>query len=224
MYAIMRLVKDKTFFRKILPAILWLIFCIVAAFFVSPSFRFALLAPIPAILLITEMGGKKIQILLTCIILILAFGYTVYNTNGPFTYFANPVVWNQDFLNMIPSSMQQNTLPLEDTSIVESLFHDLSNNIKADNNSLVFTPGPMLSHALLSGIPKEKILWTELAVINSSSIKEQVNNGNVVYIVWWKIGYQWYGIDIEKVLKNLDYSIMETKNSYAIYYIHGVKF
>jgi hypothetical protein len=182
------------------------------------GFRLILLVPIPAIFLMMLYNGRKARALLIAITIFLAIGYTSYGTQSPFPYFSAPIMWNSNFLNAVPSSILQNTVPLEDSQTVGYLFKNLRENIQKDNSSIALTFEPMLAYAVLSGIPMDRIVSLGM-MANQTQLMQYLSNGKVVYVVWWKTGYEWYGINMSGFVDGLNYSILDSKGNYDVYLI-----
>jgi len=212
---------NKYMYKKTIPALIWLIFCIILGLTTGIGFRFLLMAPIPAIFLIVFYSGRKTQVVLIGVVVVLSIGYSTYGTFNPFPYFTSPWMWHSEFLNAVPSSMLQNTVPLEDSQTVINLFGDLRATINEYNDSRLLVFRPMLSYAILSDISPSKIILFDV-IFNNTELTNYLHEGYNIYTIWWKPGYQWYGLDMAE-FEGANFSINATSGDYAIYYIKGFK-
>lgn len=177
------------------------------------TYRFALLAPF-FIACMTILGflimrknlryNNLLSISLLAIIVVFAAGYTLMPPQQSFNYFAPPFLWNPDFLNAIPSSLQQNTLPLNQADNVMSLMGIAATKY---NDASLMTNAATLSYALLANFPKDRLFnkggpnWTPV-YSNPKGLS-----------IWFVPGIDWYGLRVESAY----FRILETKGEMALY-------
>ena len=219
-YSIMRGIKQRCDFRFLLPAFSWLAFCIVMTPFMSFGYRFVLLAPIPIIMMTTAFSGKKVTMALSAIVLMLGLGYTLCSAYSPFPYFNEPIMWRQEFKYAIPTSILQNTVPLEDSPSLARIMKTATSIAYSRAKSIFLISRPMLGYALLSGLPKDKIVvYGDPIERNSSIMASYLKEGYEVYLVWWMQGYKWYGAEINDIVDGHAYSITYCEEPFALYLI-----
>lgn len=175
--------------------------------------RFAILAPF-FLTCLTVLGCLTLEtslrytaILSTFILLVIgvfAAGYTLMPSQHPFNYFAPPYMWNPRFLNAMPSSLQQNTIPVNQADNVMNLMDVAAN--KYDDAPLM-TNQATLPYALLANFPKERLFykggpnWTPV-YSNPQGLS-----------IWFLPGNDWYGLRVEGAC----FRILETKGEMALY-------
>jgi hypothetical protein len=120
---------------------------------------------------------------------ILSFGFMFNTSEQPFVYF-NPAQINA-FVNQIPSSMLQNTVPLADCQSTVNALQWFKDNVSSSSALL-------LTHAAFYG-------WA-LLTLNDNRVKDYgfdnpdtiastlANEGYTqIYLIWWANGRGWYG-------------------------------
>jgi hypothetical protein len=220
--AIISISKDKVGISKLMPAILWFSASIILSLILGLGYRFAFMAPIPAIAIIIYYINDKHKTqrkMIIGITIIFAIGFCAFQNPYPFPYYTTPVMWRSEFLSAFPSSMLQNTIPLADSGKVNDLFIKADQMIASSNStSIIIVNDPMLYFSITSHSNNTYYYGSHF-----DDPKPAINNylakGYNVYIIWWQSGKQWYNIDFAQILRGYNYSVVATKGDYAIYYV-----
>ena len=175
--------------------------------------RFIILAPF-FVTCMTAMGcltlsEKKrytalISITMLTIIGVFAVGYTLSPPQQPFNYFTLPFLWNSNFLKIIPSSLQQNTIPVNQADNLMSLLETAANKY---GDAPLMTNQATLSYALLANFPKERLYY------QGGPTQNPYYSNPKGLAVWFIPGKEWYGLKVE----NAYFRVLETKGDMALY-------
>ena len=182
--------------------------------------RFVLLAPFFLVLhtAVTCLNGKTKRraralslIALTVIVGVFAGGYTLQPPEAAFPYYAAPILWNPSFLDSFPSSMQQNTLPLDQAKYATTILNEAKDLYSAPDQVLVANR-EIIGYAIMSGYPKEKISFSVLAdPIKQAAVAAE--QGYRPYTIWFIPNIPWYNLTI----KQPDFRLFKTEGNMALY-------
>jgi len=205
-----------------MPALFWLGASVILSLIMTWGYRFALMAPIAAIAIITYYLGdnhKTQRKIIIGVTVILAIGFCAFQYPYTFPYYSTPVMWRSQFSYALPSSMLQNTVPLADSQTVNNLFIEANQIITANNKtSIILVNEPMLFFSITSH-SNNTYYYGLQSVDPKPTIENYLENGYNVYIIWWQPGKQWYHLDFTQVLQDFNYSIASTKGDYALYHV-----
>jgi hypothetical protein len=220
--AVLSISKDKVEINKLMPAILWFSASIILSLVMVWGYRFALMAPIPAIAIIicyindTHKTQRKMIIGIT---IIFAVGFCAFQSPYPFPYYTTPVMWNSQFLNAFPSSMLQNTVSLADSGKVNNLFIEANQMIAASNKTSIILVNDATLYFSITSHSDYTYYYGSQFADPKPAINNYLANGYAVYIIWWQPGKQWYNLDFATVLSGYNYSIAAKDGNYAIYLV-----
>jgi len=174
----------------------WLAFCLGAALFSVAipfvfvlSYRWILLLVFPLAFFTVEslssFNHKPLKVAYSSILILLSLSFTILPAECAFLFF-------RAFPNYIPSSMLQNSVPMQDCEGVATVLSWYSRNLGSG--------GVLLVHDAFRG-------WADLYVNNGSRVlcygydapqdaaRSLIENGfNRVFLVWWVPGEGWHGI------------------------------
>ena len=182
--------------------------------------RFVLLAPFflilhTAVTCINAKAKRQIKALsliaLTVIIGVFAAGYTLQPPEAAFPYFAPPILWNPSFLDSFPSSMQQNTLPLDQAKYATNILDEAKDLYSAPDQVLVANR-VILGYAIMSGYPKGKVVFSVSTdpIFQARIAAEQ---GYRPYTVWFAPNFPWYNLTIRQP----EFRLLKTEGNMALY-------
>jgi hypothetical protein len=182
--------------------------------------RFVLLAPFFLILhtAVTCINAKTKRqmkalslVALTVIIGVFAGGYTLQPPEAAFPYYAPPILWNPAFLDSFPSSMQQNTIPLDQAKYATKILDEAKNLYSAPDQVLVAN-NVIVGYAIMDGYPKEKISFSGSTdpIFQSRIAAEE---GYRPYTVWFTPNFPWYNLTIRQP----EFRILKTEGNMALY-------
>lgn len=119
---------------------------------------------------------------------ILSFGFVFNASEQPFAYF-NPAQINA-FVNQIPSSMMQNTVPLTDCPSTVNAIQWFKDNV--NSSALLLTHTAFYGWALLA---LNDIRVKDYGFDNPNTIASTFANEGYsqIYLIWWVNGHGWYG-------------------------------
>ena len=137
---------------------------------------------------------------------ILSFGFIFMNSETPFLYF-NPSQFNS-YSNQIPSSMQQNTLPISDCNSATNALHWFKNNI--NSSAILLTHTVFYGWALLT-LSMNQVRNYGFDDSGDAAITVQQEGYTQVYLICWVNGEGWYGqptlpISFHQVYQNVQTS------------------
>jgi len=175
----------------------WTLFCLTASFlpvvFARWWYRWALMLTYPlafyAVEAIANIKHKPhrlyASIALGTAVTVLTSGFIAMPCDRPFPYYAIP-----QFQIYIPSSMLQNTVPLEDCPHVEDCLNWLKQNM--DENSILIVHKAFHGWALLHLNPDQ---IQPYGYGNPETAAQQAlqQGHNTVYLIWWTQGKGWHG-------------------------------
>jgi hypothetical protein len=220
--AIISISKDKVGINKLMPAIFWFSASIILSLITVLGYRFALMAPIPAIAIIIYYINDKHKTqrkMIIAITIIFAVGFCAFQNPYPFPYYATPVMWRPQFLNAFPSSMLQNTVPLADSGKVNHLFIEANQMIAASNNASIILVNDATLYFSITSHSNNTYYYGSQYNDPKPTINSYLAGGYEVYIIWLQPGKQLYNLDFTQVLSGYNYSIAATDGDYAIYLV-----
>jgi len=175
----------------------WALFCLTASFlpvvFARWWYRWALMLTYPlsfyAVEAIANIKHKPhrlyASIALGTAVTVLTSGFIAMPCDRPFPYYAI-----RRFQIYIPSSMLQNTVPLEDCPHVEDCLNWLKQNM--DENSILLVHKAFHGWALLHLNPDQ--IQPYGYGNPETAAKQALQQGhNTVYLIWWTQGKGWHG-------------------------------
>ncbi len=204
--------RDQRFF----DLYILLLICLALALLPSGmSTRYAILATIPLTLLIStwtlERRRKKAFAVLATVIVVFAAGYSVMPSSLPFPYFISPEIYNGSFRYAVPTSMLQNTIPLDQVPHARELIQAAI--AYTDGGGKLITNRIFLSYAILEGVPIERILFTGTESSFDLEDIDEALQGAKAYTIWWVPGEGWHGI--ESLPPN--FKLVESRGKLALY-------
>ena len=120
---------------------------------------------------------------------ILSLGFIFMTTEKPFIYFSTSGM--NSYVNQIPSSLLQNTVPLSDCQSTSTALQWFKAN--ADPNSVLLTHAAFYGWALMM-LDNNKVY--DYGFENPDKAAATVNNQThaQLYLIWWTDGNGWYGL------------------------------
>jgi hypothetical protein len=189
---------------------------------IQESARYALLAPffiiLHAVVACTSANWRRqrraaMMISLAVVVGIFGAGYSLQPTENAFPYFAPPFLWNQSFLNFIPTSMQQNTLPLDQAKHTGQILTEAREAYPPPSYILVAND-VIIGYAIMAGYARDQIAYSGGATDDPTSQARGVaDQGLKPYVVWFKPGSEWYGVH----LKQPEFRLLTTNGNMALY-------
>ena len=119
---------------------------------------------------------------------IISFGFIVMNPEKPFFYF-DPAQCNI-YLNQIPSSMLQNTIPISDCQSTTNALQWFKENV--NTSAILLTHTAFYGWALLT-LGENRVSYYgfgDPAVAAATFAQEGYTQ---IYLIWWVNGQGWYG-------------------------------
>lgn len=173
--------------------VVWLVFCVFLGLFWGLGFRLVLLVPFPVMFFAVHVG-KRLRKLLFVVVFVLCFGYVLFPCWRPFPYFCEPFMWDGSFRYGLPSSLLQNTVPLD---VSDEAFDAACFAVEClgnDSEGVLLVNRVFIGYVLLAGAPHDRVvLYGEGYVDPMPWVENLTEQGYVVYFVWWLPDYDWYG-------------------------------
>jgi hypothetical protein len=171
----------------------WTMFSLIAVFIpLLWPFRWVLMLTYPIAFFATETltniqqnrPRKLLSLATVSIVIILSAGFIIMPNETPFPYFIK-------YPYYIPSSMLQNTVPLQDCKDVENALNWVRNNTTKDTALLAHTA--FYGWALENSDKNQTIIPYGYNDPMSKAEKISQQGFNKIYVIWWTKGYGWYG-------------------------------
>ena len=157
------------------------------------GFRLILLVPFPVMFYAVHVG-KRLRILLFVVVFVFALGYVMFPCWRPFPYFCEPFMWDPSFRCGLPSSLLQNTVPLDVSDEAFDVALYAVRCLDNDSRGVLLVNRVFIGYVLLAGASHDKVvLYGEGYVDPMPWVENLTKEGYVVYFVWWLPNYDWYG-------------------------------
>ena len=182
--------------RRNKELIIWIIFCIAIAPFINAGFRLLLLITIP-LMIYTITLNKKAITTLTTITITLAIGYTLLPPENPFPYFTQPIMWNTKFKYAIPTSIQQNTIPLNLSQQVLKAMIQILKKIK-NEEGVIITDRTFISYILFINTSYRVKVCNEIFQESPACIDVFKEKNCKLYLLWLSPKYKWHNLTLSK--------------------------
>ena len=173
--------------------VVWLVFCVFLGLFWGLGFRLILLVPFPVMFYAVHVG-KRLRVILFTIVFVFALGYVLFPCWRPFPYFCEPFMWDPSFRCGLPSSLLQNTVPLDVSDEAFDVALYAVRCLDNDSRGVLLVNRVFIGYVLLAGAPHDRVvLYGEGYVDPMPWVENLTKEGYVVYFVWWLPNYDWYG-------------------------------
>ncbi|MDR1992290.1 MAG: hypothetical protein LBQ98_02145 [Nitrososphaerota archaeon] len=161
-----------------------LLFVYPFAFFVTESLSCLKLVKWKRFKLTVQRFVIFYLVLSTCV---LSFGYVFSSSERPFVYFSTQ--YFNCYSNQIPTSMQQNTVPVADFQSVVSTLQWFKSN-RADGE-LLLTHAAFYSWALLA-FDNDALWYYDFGDPVEAALLAKQEGYAQVFLIWWTAGEGWY--------------------------------